>query len=177
MHFYLFFVAGYYIYYEASGGKTGDQAQIESKTISTGTKELTFYYHMYGSRMGSLRAFVKTASGTFIIWQKSGNQGNQWKKATVYYSPTTSYTVRIFYLLYLLSVSNFKVHFLDRLLISFCPTLARIKQFLSKTSFSTASLPPPNKLLLCTPLYTYACKCEMYSLFSNVICSSVSLVH
>ena len=73
MHFYLFFVAGYYIYYEASGGKTGDQAQIESKTISTGTKELTFYYNMYGSRMGSLRAFVKTASGTFIIWQKSGN--------------------------------------------------------------------------------------------------------
>ena len=40
---------------------------------------MVFYYYMYGRSINSLR--VKVADQ--IVWQLSGNQGNDWYRATV----------------------------------------------------------------------------------------------
>ena len=67
-------LAGSYIYIETSPRRPGDNA-ILSKTVSlSGSSCLSFYYHMYGSSMGSLKVTV----GSQQVFSKSGNQGNKW---------------------------------------------------------------------------------------------------
>ncbi len=47
---------------------------------------LTFWYHMYGASMGELSVQISTDGGTNWsdnVWSLSGNQGNEWKEATV----------------------------------------------------------------------------------------------
>ena len=73
------FLAGKYLYIEASSWSTGDNAKLELAV--SGNKSpccLTFYYHMYGANMGTLNVF----SGNNKVFTKSGNQGNYWKKVT-----------------------------------------------------------------------------------------------
>eukprot|EP00966_Prymnesium_polylepis_P331286 7386842-Prymnesium_polylepis.1 len=41
--------------------------------------QLSWYYHMYGSAMGTLR--VRSAAGE-ILWSKSGDQGAVWRSAS-----------------------------------------------------------------------------------------------
>ena len=74
-----FFVTGKYFYIEASNQATGDNAKLTftvPRNKSSGC--LKFFYHMYGSGMGTLNVF----SGNNKIFTKSGNQGNYWKKVT-----------------------------------------------------------------------------------------------
>ena len=76
---YIFISKGMYMYIEATPQSIGDNAKLQlvvprSKSSSC----LTFYYHMYGSSMGTLNVF----SGNATIFTKSGNQGNYWKKVT-----------------------------------------------------------------------------------------------
>ena len=40
---------------------------------------VSFYYHMYGRDIKTLNVY----NGGNVIWTKSGNQGNAWKKAEV----------------------------------------------------------------------------------------------
>jgi hypothetical protein len=46
---------------------------------------LEFYYHMYGAQMGELNVEISTNNGVSwtTVWSLSGNQGNQWRKATI----------------------------------------------------------------------------------------------
>lgn len=46
---------------------------------------LEFYYHMYGVQMGELNVEISTNNGVSwtTVWTLSGNQGNQWSKATI----------------------------------------------------------------------------------------------
>ena len=78
-----FFVTGKYFYIEASNQATGDNAKL-TFTVPRNKSSccLKFFYHMYGSTMGTLNVF----SGNNKIFTKSGNQGNYWKrvKRTVY---------------------------------------------------------------------------------------------
>ena len=80
-----FFVTGKYFYIEASNQATGDNAKL-TFTVPRNKSPccLKFFYHMYGSTMGTLNVF----SGNNKIFTKSGNQGNYWKrvKRTVYLS-------------------------------------------------------------------------------------------
>jgi len=67
------------MYIEATAKSKGDNAQLQfvvprSKSSSC----LTFFYHMYGSSMGTLNVF----SGRAFIFTVSGNQGDYWKKVT-----------------------------------------------------------------------------------------------
>ena len=82
---YVFFVTGKYFYIEASNQATGDNAKL-TFTVPRNKSSccLKFFYHMYGSTMGTLNVF----SGNNKIFTKSGNQGNYWKrvKRTVYLS-------------------------------------------------------------------------------------------
>ena len=80
-----FFVTGKYFYIEASNQATGDNAKL-TFTVPRNKSSccLEFFYHMYGSAMGTLNVF----SGNNKIFTKSGNQGNYWQRVirTVYLS-------------------------------------------------------------------------------------------
>lgn len=58
---------------------------------------LEFYYHMYGAQMGELNVEISTNNGVSwtTVWTLSGNQGNQWRKATVDLQPYKNATTRI----------------------------------------------------------------------------------
>lgn len=70
----------YYAYIETSSPrKPGDNAKISRMVTLSGKSCLRFYYHMYGSGMGTLRVKLCDA----VIFEKTGNQGNQWKMQTI----------------------------------------------------------------------------------------------
>ena len=54
---------------------------------------MSFWYHMWGFYMGSLRVF-KVASGIeSLLWEKSGDQGNQWHEGTVNITSNSTFKV------------------------------------------------------------------------------------
>ncbi|XP_068681521.1 MAM and LDL-receptor class A domain-containing protein 2-like isoform X3 [Montipora foliosa] len=71
--------SGYYMFIETSSPRQeGDNAKLE--LVLPGNGELGclfFYYHMYGTDMGTLNVF----SGNMKVFNESGNQGNIWRKA------------------------------------------------------------------------------------------------
>ncbi|CAH3142203.1 unnamed protein product, partial [Porites lobata] len=70
----------YYAYIETSyPRRTGDNAKISRMVTLSGKSCLRFYYHMYGSGMGTLRVKLSGA----VIFEKTGDQGNQWKMQTI----------------------------------------------------------------------------------------------
>ncbi|XP_022786238.1 uncharacterized protein LOC111326491 isoform X2 [Stylophora pistillata] len=70
---------GMYMYTEASPRSRGDNAKLQLSVPSGRSSScLVFYYHMYGSSMGTLNVF----NGNDKIFTKSGNQGFYWKKVT-----------------------------------------------------------------------------------------------
>ncbi|KAM7428099.1 hypothetical protein ABFA07_020874 [Porites harrisoni] len=82
--------SGKYFYIEASIQSTGDNAKLTfALPRNKSSCCLTFFYHMYGSAMGTLNVF----SGNNTIFRKSGNQGNYWKKVTrtVYFSDMVTF--------------------------------------------------------------------------------------
>lgn len=80
---------GKYVYIETSGSSClmGSKAYllsncIEFNDLGSDTCHLAFNYHMFGNNVGSLRLEVSDDGGFTwdAIWQRSGNQGNQWHK-------------------------------------------------------------------------------------------------
>lgn len=70
---------GKYMYIDVSNQSPGDNAELQlAVSRSNSSSCLTFYYHMYGSNMGTLNVF----NGNVTIFTKSGNQGNLWRKGT-----------------------------------------------------------------------------------------------
>ena len=71
-----FIVSGYYMYIETSYPRAqGDNALLSKGISLSGRSCLSFYYHMYGSSMGTLKVRV----GGQEVFSKSGDQGNNWK--------------------------------------------------------------------------------------------------
>jgi len=80
--------SGWYMYIETSSPRVaGDTAILESSCIdlsSGGTANLSFWYHMYGATIGTLRVDVSDDCATWAtVWSLSGNQGNVWSPADV----------------------------------------------------------------------------------------------
>ena len=68
---------GYYMYVEASNGNSFDLAQLESiwlKQAASGC-QMKFWYHMYGSGIGSLYVYIKVGTRYNRMMQLSGNKG------------------------------------------------------------------------------------------------------
>lgn len=66
-----------YFYTEASSGTAGAMATLQSPSIdlsSLNTPQLEFYYHMFGSAMGSLAIQVDNGSGWITVDSISGQQ-------------------------------------------------------------------------------------------------------
>nr|WP_321485473.1 LamG-like jellyroll fold domain-containing protein [uncultured Draconibacterium sp.] len=78
----------YYYYIEASSPNYPEKTAIlESSCFDLTGKssaEFSFYYHMYGSSMGTLTLEARTDGTDWIsLWSNSGDQGNQWLQTTV----------------------------------------------------------------------------------------------
>ena len=60
--------------------KKGDKAKLEIPVSGNAVLAcLKFFYHMYGDAMGSLTVF----SGSAVVLNVSGNQGNYWIQADI----------------------------------------------------------------------------------------------
>ncbi|XP_061186893.1 MAM and LDL-receptor class A domain-containing protein 2-like [Saccostrea echinata] len=70
----------YYMYIEATYQNTGENAKmVSNRVFEDKTHCLSMYYHMYGSRTGTLKIQTKTGNDTAVThWEMLGNQGNQW---------------------------------------------------------------------------------------------------
>ena len=65
------------MYIEATPQSFGDNAKLQLVVPRSNSSAcLTFYYHMYGSSMGTLNVF----NGNVTIFTMSGDQGNYWRK-------------------------------------------------------------------------------------------------
>ncbi|XP_067654503.1 MAM and LDL-receptor class A domain-containing protein 1-like [Haliotis asinina] len=86
--------SGHYLYTEASYQRQGNKARIFSPTYhDSQTMCANFYYHMYGSSMGTFNVYAKVGNNTGRpLFSRSGNQGNKWivGQATVPASTATS---------------------------------------------------------------------------------------
>ena len=86
------FAGGYYIYIETSSTYSGQKARLLSpKFPFTGSTTfyynctVKFWYHMYGSDIGSLNVYTEPVgiNRQYLLWSKSGNQGNQWHLGSI----------------------------------------------------------------------------------------------
>ena len=67
------------MYIDPSTQSAGDNAKLQlSVSRSNSSSCLTFYYYMNGWSIGTLNVY----NGSDIIFTKSGNQGNKWRKGT-----------------------------------------------------------------------------------------------
>ncbi|XP_072182121.1 MAM and LDL-receptor class A domain-containing protein 1-like [Diadema setosum] len=77
--------AGYFMYLEASTGAAGDSATLTSPAVEPGTYCLQFWYHMFGSAMGSLNVHIQPNGTTSrsLAWSHSGDSDDVWHSGTV----------------------------------------------------------------------------------------------
>ena len=74
------------MYIETSSPRVpGDVAVLFTPVISGGQKCMTFFYHMYGPHVSSLRVYSTSDNRTLgvALWGKNGTQGNVWRNSTI----------------------------------------------------------------------------------------------
>ncbi|XP_035665473.1 MAM and LDL-receptor class A domain-containing protein 1-like [Branchiostoma floridae] len=77
---------GSYMYIETSGQQPRDVARLISPVLSTDSKCLEFWYHMYGESTEELRVYQSSTGSSQLgtpIWSLTGDQGDVWYNATV----------------------------------------------------------------------------------------------
>jgi len=68
------------MYIETSSHRLGDNAKLNSPKLQFGGNMcLTFYYHMYGSTIGTLNVIINGNK----VFTASGDKGNNWLRAAV----------------------------------------------------------------------------------------------
>ena len=66
------------MYIEASSPrKKNDNAKLSFTSAGSGMFCMTFYYHMFGGGIGTLKVYI----GSQEKFTSTGNKGNAWKKA------------------------------------------------------------------------------------------------
>ena len=89
-------LSGNYMYFEASSpAQQGQTNCFYSQDLPVEScRSLTFWYHMLGSGIGALRVKLQFSDGTLsTIWEKKGEQGNQWIQASVEIKEDSQYKV------------------------------------------------------------------------------------
>ncbi|OPL32967.1 hypothetical protein AM593_07550, partial [Mytilus galloprovincialis] len=71
---------GYYMYTKSlSESKYNDESNLHSGLIVPSLNQcLTFWYHMYGRDINTLKVFQNSSGHNKELWSKTGNQGNKW---------------------------------------------------------------------------------------------------
>lgn len=88
----------------SSPRKANDTARLVSPTIqgsgtrarrATGDCKIRFFYHMYGSHIGTLNIYTATTYGQpgTLVWSKSGNQGDVWLRGEAAISNAANFQV------------------------------------------------------------------------------------
>ncbi|KAK1787196.1 hypothetical protein P4O66_017048 [Electrophorus voltai] len=84
---------GHYLYVDSSVGRWGERALLLSAIFvpGGGGQCFTFWYHMFGGRVGTLRLYLNNrtiqSSGEklgCLMWTESGGQGDIWQKGSIY---------------------------------------------------------------------------------------------
>lgn len=77
-----FVYAGHFVFIEASKHAYRHKASLTSGYMK-GEKCITFYYHMFGSGVGSLSIKIENSKNIYkrLVWFRSGNQGPKWIRA------------------------------------------------------------------------------------------------
>ncbi|XP_061122045.1 MAM and LDL-receptor class A domain-containing protein 1 isoform X2 [Syngnathus typhle] len=78
--------SGHFLYLEATPvGLKGDKAHISSSQWkeSSSICKLSFWYYISHKASGTIRLLVKTENAMWEAWNKTGHQGNGWKRAEV----------------------------------------------------------------------------------------------
>ncbi|CAC5399333.1 unnamed protein product [Mytilus coruscus] len=61
------------------GSQPKEESDLFSGWIGPNPKQcLTFWYHMYGEQINTLKVFQMDSESTIELWNKSANQGNKW---------------------------------------------------------------------------------------------------
>ncbi|KAM6942984.1 MAM domain-containing glycosylphosphatidylinositol anchor protein 1 [Xenentodon cancila] len=99
---------GYYMYIEASRPRAqGDKARLLSPLFNVSSVRgpkgsgrvpycVSFYYHMKGKHIGTLNVLLRVRSIApvdTVAWTKSGEQGLDWRKASIDISPTGPFQI------------------------------------------------------------------------------------
>ena len=85
----------------SSPRRPNDKARLESEEFQpTGSSGrcLKFWYHMYGSSIGSLNVWLNSNGSSGMIWSLSGGQQNQWRYGQAPVSSSNVYQVSTFIL-------------------------------------------------------------------------------
>ncbi|CAC5403043.1 unnamed protein product [Mytilus coruscus] len=71
---------GYYAYTKSEwGSQPKEESDLFTSWIGPNPKQcLTFWYHMYGEQINTLKVFQLNDERTIELWNKSANQGNKW---------------------------------------------------------------------------------------------------
>ncbi|XP_047484991.1 MAM and LDL-receptor class A domain-containing protein 1-like [Penaeus chinensis] len=69
---------GHYMYVQAFTAWAGARAALDSPSLSPGTYCFEFYYHMRGRQMGELAVSILSGEEENQVFNRSGNQGDQW---------------------------------------------------------------------------------------------------
>lgn len=80
----------------SSPRRPGQKAQLQSESFAPtgqGTRCFKFWYHMYGSHMGTVNVYIIQNSTSTLMWTLSGYQGNTWHSAQFPVRTTQSYRV------------------------------------------------------------------------------------
>ncbi|MGB2985871.1 MAG: hypothetical protein WBE26_08305, partial [Phycisphaerae bacterium] len=90
----------YYVYTESSSPNYPNKTAILEGSCfdfsATSDEELSFWYHMYGTSMGTLYVEVSEDCVAWTtVWSLSGNQGNAWYQAVVDLSAYSETTITI----------------------------------------------------------------------------------
>ncbi|XP_077864144.1 MAM and LDL-receptor class A domain-containing protein 1-like [Saccoglossus kowalevskii] len=70
---------GYYMLLNtAIGDYEGLTAMLYSESFAPEPRCFGFWYHMYGSDVGTLQVIVRQATEEYILWETTGNKGDVW---------------------------------------------------------------------------------------------------
>ena len=85
-----------YLYVEASiPAQEGNKAWFLSDQFpATAGRCLSFWYHMYGSSIGTLNVYIVDKDNkSTLVWSKSGDQGNHWNETKLMLESKLDYKV------------------------------------------------------------------------------------
>lgn len=75
---------GHYMYLQSNVGKPGNKAAIRSQNFNISQEAcFTFWYHMYGSTMGSLNVYIEADGHMINTWNITGDQGDTWHRTSL----------------------------------------------------------------------------------------------
>lgn len=86
--------SGWYIYINASSIYNSETAHLISSSLpATNQTCLSFWYHMYGGDIDTLKVLVGNINQNQTVWSRTGQSGNRWLQGQVTLKSLQQYKV------------------------------------------------------------------------------------